>query len=428
MDGRLRKRARRLARDQKGVTALVTAFVALVLLGFVGLAVDVVVWELDGRKLQTAADEAALAGAIASSADDNVVSAVDAVAASYGFVDGQNGVTVSVDSDYHNLKLVEVAIAQVQPQFFTRLFLAAPTVQKTAVAQPPGAPSNGTMCVMALDGTGKLAVGSATFIGNTSVLLDHCDLYNDSGASDSTDISGSSILSLQNMYLAGGYEVGGSGSLTVAGATATYVQPSRDPYAWMTIPSYSGCDQTNYSLSPNTNATLYPGVYCGGMDIKGNATLDPGTYVIDGGNFTAEAQSVITGAGVTIILTSSTGANYGTITINGGATVSLTAPTSGATQGVPGIAVWVDKNAPLASDLFNGGASQNINGAIYLPSQEVTYTGGSNQMVGNEPLTKCSQLIGLTVTFKGDSYFTHNYCSASDLPVRDPLAPPHLAS
>jgi len=52
----------RLWQDRSGVTAILTAFGALMLVGFTGLAIDVVSWELVQHKMQSAADAAALAG------------------------------------------------------------------------------------------------------------------------------------------------------------------------------------------------------------------------------------------------------------------------------------------------------------------------------------------------------------------------------
>ena len=421
----------RLTRDERGVTTLITAFALVVLMGFAGLAVDVILWELNGRKIQTAVDEAALAGAIASSANDDVTTAVDAVAASYGFVNGQNGTIVSINQDYHNLKEVEVAISQVQPQYFTRIFLPAPTVTKTAVAQPPGVPSTGTMCVMALDETGKLSVGSVLLNGTTYVDLDHCDLYNDSSDSDSTELDGTTVLTAHMIYLSGGYDLGSNASMT-PNPPATYVQPSLDPYAGMAMPSYSGCNETNYTVSSGQTVTASAGVYCGGITVEGGGTLslNPGTYILDGGNFEVQGNGTVNGAdGVTIILTSSTASNYGIVHLHGGSIVNLTAPTIGASAGIPGIAIWVDGNAPTTNDTINGGTGNIINGAIYMPSQEINYSGGSNTTVANGtmPETFCAQLIGFTVNFDGNAYLTHAYCSASDLPVKEPLAPPHLA-
>jgi Flp pilus assembly protein TadG len=296
-----------LWRDRSGVTAVLTALGAVVLLGFTGLAIDVVTWEVAQHKMQSAADAAALAASIAAYTDQNATNAADAVAASYGYVNGQNGTNVTVTSPYSGNGAqngVQVVISQSQPQFFSRLFLAsAPTVTVQAAARLPA--GSGSMCVMTLGGSGKLAVGDATFTGNTTVNMSTCDLYNNSTAANSTELNGSSTLDVRNMYLAGDYTRGGSARLSISGTAATYVTPANDPYAAMSIPSYSGCSQTNYTLGPSQSFTINPGstpyVFCGNTDIKGTLTLGPGTYIIDGGNFTAESQATITGTGVTII-------------------------------------------------------------------------------------------------------------------------------
>jgi Putative Flp pilus-assembly TadE/G-like len=434
MSALLKAMMARLGRDERGATAVVTAFALLVLMGFAGLAIDVILWELDGRKIQTAADEAALAGAIALSANDNVTSAVDTVAASFGFVTGKNGTSISINQDYHNLKEVEVTISQLQPQYFTRMFLPAPTVSKAAVAQPPGRPSNGNMCVMALDQSGKLSVGSVTLNGTTDVELNQCDLYNDSGASDSTDLEGTTTLSARHIILSGGYYLGNNASMTPNPPTATYAIPVPDPYNndryKASLPTYAGCNQTNFTVSSGQTRSESGGVYCGGITVEGGGTLNlsPGTYIIDGGNFEIQGNGTVNGTGgVTIVLTSSTASNYGIVHLHGGSIVNLTAPTAGASAGIPGMAIWVDGNAPNNNDTINGGASNVINGAIYMPSQVLYYAGGAVNAVGTMPATFCIQLVAFTITFDGNSYLTHSGCSAADLPVQDPLAPPHLA-
>src|ERR1700693_3501249 len=62
---RIEATARRLRADQRGVTGIVAAIAATVLLGFCGLAVDVVMWQVQQRTMQGAADQAALAAATA---------------------------------------------------------------------------------------------------------------------------------------------------------------------------------------------------------------------------------------------------------------------------------------------------------------------------------------------------------------------------
>jgi hypothetical protein len=51
---------------------------------------------------------------------------------------------------------------------------------------------------------------------------------------------------------------------------------------------------------------------------------------------------------------------------------------------------------------FNGGAAQYLGGAIYLPTAAVSYSGGASTS------TSCTQLIGNTVTFTGNSGFALN--------------------
>jgi len=59
------------------------------------------------------------------------------------------------------------------------------------------------------------------------------------------------------------------------------------------------------------NRNHFPRVYCGGIEATGGATLnlDPGSYILDRGNFAVGSNSTVSGTDVTIILTSRTGSN-----------------------------------------------------------------------------------------------------------------------
>ena len=76
--------------------------------------------------------------------------------------------------------------------------------------------------------------------------------------------------------------------------------------------------------------------------------------------------------------------------------------------------------APLISLAEKVGlfGAQIINGAIYLPSQNVTFNGGSSTG------TSCMQLIANTITFSGNANFKHSCASAG---VIDPPGNPVLA-
>jgi hypothetical protein len=78
----------------------------------------------------------------------------------------------------------------------------------------------------------------------------------------------------------------------------------------------------------------------------------------------------------------------------------------------------VDRNAPSATDKFNGGSSQNITGAVYMPSQTVDYTGGAT--AGG---SVCTQIIGDQVNFSGNSNLQDN-CTGYG--ISQITAPPKL--
>ena len=103
-------------------------------------------------------------------------------------------------------------------------------------------------------------------------------------------------------------------------------------FASLVAPVTTGCDYSSSnatSVSPNGTKSFAPGTYCATLDIKGTATLAPGVYVLKNG-LNIAAQGAASGTGVTFYLT---GSNAG-FTINGGGTLSLSAPTSGSYAGV----------------------------------------------------------------------------------------------
>ena len=97
-------------------------------------------------------------------------------------------------------------------------------------------------------------------------------------------------------------------------------------------------------------------------------------------------------AGVTIYLT---GPSAGGITINGNMNVTLSAPTTGTYKG---LVIFRDRTLTSPpSDKFDGGASMNFNGTIYVPGSAVEYAGGS--------ATSITALVADTISFKGNSTF-----------------------
>lgn len=424
----------RLASDQRGVTAVVTAIGLSVLMGFAGLAIDVGYWQVNQRRMQGAADQASYAAANTANSGGSSTSATtaaQALANANGFPNATNNINVTVNNpplsgNYTaNNKAWEVVISQPQPMWFTNLFLTtAPIVTVRAV----GIPTGGTFCALAL----KTGVND-TFLasGGAVVNLSTCDIGVNSESVKALEATGGSSISVKNANITGNY----SGNLTASGKIKTNASALDDPYASRTAPTVGACGSNptssggyngNYT-SPSAATTIYPGVYCGDLAPGGPLTLSPGVYIIKGGSFKVQggqgtlAGGVCTGAGkyvnatggVTIYLVPN-GSNTGTIVVS--ACLAITAPSSGNTAGM---AFWVDKAQKTGDkDTFSGGSEVTITGALYSPVHEVVYSGSSSAK------SSCTQVVAYILTFSGSANFQHN-CTGVGL--SDPLTNAKLA-
>ncbi|RUX44326.1 hypothetical protein EN994_27920, partial [Mesorhizobium sp. M7A.F.Ca.CA.002.09.1.1] len=150
----------------------------------------------------------------------------------------------------------------------------------------------------------------------------------------------------------------------------------------------------------DNKATLGPGTYCSGMNLKGNVTLSPGVYVVQG-NLKINANAAITGAGVTIFMSGSS-----TVSMNGNASVKLSAATSGTYSGV---LFYGDRTGMSASSTFNGTADSLLTGAIYFPKQQVSYLGNFSGNGG------CTRVVANTIQWSGNSTINQD-CSSLGVP------------
>ncbi|WP_424360483.1 TadE/TadG family type IV pilus assembly protein [Methylocystis parvus] len=270
------------------------------------------------------------------------------------------------------------------------------SVSASSTASAATTMAGGGGCVLSLDDS---AVNSIWYNGHADVVLHNCNIYGNSASSQALDVSGSANL-WANMISVHGHVQGESKIVATQGVLEG--QPrTLDPYADVPLPAFSGCDHTNYATS--TDDHLQPGVYCNGFAVNSTAEveLDPGLYVIDGGAFKINGQAELKGEKVTIVFTSSSGGNWPTMTINGGAQVNLKAPNAqdaAATGGIAGIVFYGDRAMPAGQSFkLNGGSTQTLTGAVYLPEAAVTFAGGAS------PTGNCTHLIGNTLTFIGDS-------------------------
>ena len=395
-------------RNESGNMAVIAAVLLPALLGFAGLGTEAGLWYLKQQTLQSAADSAAVSAATANTGDASKTTAqADAVATRYGFVAGSDGTTITVNrppkSGTHTdmSSAVEVIISQPQDRLISALWQSGKVlIGARAVALYQA----GLGCVLALDPS---ASGAATTKGSANVTLNVCSLIDNSSSGTSVVAGGSSSIAALSVNTVGG--ISGTSQITTTNGVFTDQSATTDPYSAVLVPSYSGCNHTDYSAK-NT-VTLDPGVYCNGFSANAGAvvTLNPGIYIFDRGNFSVNGSATIRGSGVTLVFTSSTGGNWPTITINGGATIDLTPPSSGATAG---IVVYGDRSMPTGTSArLNGGSTQYFGGAVYLPEAAVDFAGGASSSI------RCTQLIGDTVTFSGNANLSLNCAGVGTKPL-----------
>ena len=172
-----------------------------------------------------------------------------------------------------------------------------------------------------------------------------------------------------------------------------------DPLASLPAPAFSGCDFTSQVKITNGTAALSPGVYCGGIAISGGTvTFNPGIYILNGGGLNiTSATTTITGSGVMFYNTADASHNFKTISVSGGASVTLSAPTSGT---YTNILFFQDRSQGGTSDnnTFSGGSTEQLTGILYFEPSGVTYTGGSSTNVPN------MGIVADTVTFTGNGF------------------------
>jgi hypothetical protein len=377
-------------RERRGLTAVTFALSLPVIVGSAGLGVEVGYWFFEERRLQTAADLAANAGAVALRAggsDGDVFEVAEREATQNGYVAGNIVVnTPPTSGPNQNDRAVEVLLERDLRRYFTRLFMEEPV--KVSVRAVAAYENEQQACVLALDTWANDAV---IFIGNPTATFSSCVVMSNSLADDSITIAGSADVTAPCIVSAGGTSVTADLTLTSCSAPMEEMPQAQDPYEDLPEPSQSGPCTSVPNGNPNDPKTLTPGVYCGGMSLSGTVTLTPGVYVIDGGEFRINANAEVTGVGVTFFLTGGA-----TVHFNGSAQINLTAPTTGTYAGV---LMYGDRDQGNGDNIFNGTANSTLTGALYFPTQQVTHNGNFSGVNG------CLRIVSRAIDLQGNAAF-----------------------
>lgn len=399
---RIRLRANGFCRGTNANVATIFALTLPIVVGAAGLGVETSYWYYNSLRLQATADAAAYAGAleqISGSDKPTIVAAATQSAASNGLGSGTIVVNTPPASGPNTAKkAVEVIVGQNLDRMFTSLFTQGQVPEQArAVALITNASK---ACVLALDPSASQA---ALFSGNTSVKLIGCSVMSNSIASDAIKLQGSAGLQADCLITAGGVSLSNPVT-TVCAAPITQALPAADPFSDLPAPAASNpCQNANKS-------TLKPGTYCSGLSLSGTVTLQPGVYVIQSGDFKVNANANVSGDGVTIYLAGSS-----RVSMNGNATVSLSAPTSGTYSGV---LMYGDRTSTGGQSTFNGTAASLLTGALYFPKQQVNYLGNFSGQNG------CTQVVADMIQWSGNSTISQDCTSLGmrDIPATQSVA------
>lgn len=408
---------RALGGDRRGSVAIMAALLMPVLVLAMGLGAETGYHYMTQRNLQNAADLAAHAGGVRLRAGD-AKAAIDAaalhVATDSGFIPAMGTFTLytppTTGPNAGNARSVEVLLTRDQPRFFSALITSEP-VPIGARAVATVLESTSSACVLALSRTAPRAI---TISGSTDVSVLGCDVASNSNASDAFWMANSSASLATNCV----YSVGGaisSSNLTLGGCDAAreYQPVVSDPYAHIGEPSLA------IPCEANTNVTVFTPIYahpsgvnamriCGGLDIKKQVTFQPGLYIIDGGDLTMNGNGTATDAGLTVQGATFFLAGNARMKLTGNGSLDLNAPTSGPFNG---ILIFGSRSQTGLVHEMRGNTGSTSQGAIYLPTSAVSFSGNSTVNNG------CTQIIGLTVEFTGSSTLRSSCTTDNDHPI-----------
>lgn len=389
-----------VTRSERGQVLVLIVLAVVAMLGFAALAIDGSMLYSNRRYAQNSADASSLAGAAAGAqwistngisysnwncgslagASTTAKTAAVTRAAQNGFVitavadeaslpDPKMGVYTVCNQAGRYMDIHTWVSHNTQTAFAHFVFkgLLRNTVEAVVRLRPPTDFAFG-YAIVALNPavcTGNLGVG---FQGNSGTVINGGGVFSNgclkSGGSFSVDIYNGNVLyndlknpaDDDNIIMHGG---------TIAQTT------EQIPASSYAVPPID-CSKATYTGAwPPPNITNLSGLYC----ITGNISINAG--------------NVVNGTGVTIYV------QTGKLTINGGATVTLSAPAQGSSPvgAVEGL-LWYLPPTNNSAVTINGGSSSSFVGTILAPSSTVSYE-------GNEGSSMIGQIIGWDVFIAG---------------------------
>jgi len=348
---------RRFVNDRRGSIIVPAVLMLPVVILGAGATIDLARLQNLRSNAQSAADSAALAtvreAALAGMTNQKLTDTATIFARS---LLGEAGATaeVSASSDPKDSTVTVNVNVKGQPGLGRALGMADPEVAVTATAKLVGGMK---ICLLALETSSKKTLEASQGAKITGA---ECSFFVNSTRKTAISVLDSAKFTAQAICSSGGFEGNAS---NFAPMPRNDCPPIADPLAKRPPPPAGNCDFNNTEINKKANVILKPGVYCGGLKIKGSATakFDPGIYVIRDGKFLVDDGSSIEGKDVGFFF-QGTDAK---IRFHRDTTIDLSAPTGGP---MAGLLFYEDRNVTdIEKHRIYSNNAHTLLGTIYLP-------------------------------------------------------------
>ena len=384
--------------NERGAILVWATMMGVLLLSFLAFAFDGGYFYQHKRRMQTAADSAALAAALekkrnadATTTDMEAIGRQDA--GTNGFTHGSNNIAVTITtppttgSYAGQAGYVEALIEQQHPTFFASLFnLLTPGgsgFNQTTVRTRAVAGAGNSSCIYVLHPTASRAFD----IPSGSTLNAGCGVQVNSSSSTALSLTSGSDLVSTDVNITGGYEANSGSTAIPTPDTGQLAIP--DPLAWLQAPSFDSCTMTDLEVGKNGRETLTinEGTYCGGILVTNGSTLimNPGVYKLransNRGGFQLRSGSTVQGNGVFIYngnLSACSDLDKCKISLESTSVVQLTAMSTGY---YAGILFFQERNYTDEEKLrisIESGSSSYFHGTLYFPNHQLRYNSAAN--------------------------------------------------
>lgn len=414
-------------RDQRGAISPLMALMIIPIAGATATVTEIGQWYYFQRAMQNAADSAALAAATnanAGSTGSTYLAEARAAAQKFGFVDGQNNVTVTAAANVTCPSGVATGSICYSATLTSQVPLALSALVGFRGDKNGGFARSIVASAIATTATGGAAGGGST-TGCIGTLSTGTNSFTSNGG-PKPDLAGCSIIS-HGGATCNGHDLGadyGIAAGTDSGCGKQQISGANIPadaygnYA-KNIPA-NPCKGVYNATTMSGKITL-PATRCGPVTLSGNVTLSgSGTLTIYNGTLDLHGNTVTATSGTLVFSgdNSASTVRAPTDSVNGNSTgtLNIQAPSSGNWSGV---AIYQDpRMSPPQSalDLTYAGnkPTWDITGLVYLPKANVTFSGAVNKSANG---AACFVLVAYTVLVNGTgSIFANNtQCATAGL-------------